>query len=116
MVLARSLGVAAALGCAVLVASCAESDSMPDAPPAKIYTVRMEGMAFMPATLTVNAGDTIIWVNKDLVPHGAASEAAGFDSKAVQAFQSWQTRVDRVGDFDYVCPFHPTMTAKLQVR
>lgn len=115
MVLARALGIVGAVVCAAVFASCAESEPIPDRPPAKSYTVRMEGMVFQPRNLTVTAGDTIVWVNNDLVPHGAASETAGFDSKVVQANQSWQTRIDRAGDFDYVCPFHPTMTATLHV-
>jgi plastocyanin len=76
----------------------------------------MEGMAFMPDVLTVAAGDTVVWINKDLVPHTATSSAAGFDSKNVAASKSWRYTVDRTGDFDYVCSFHPTMTAQLHVQ
>jgi plastocyanin len=116
MVMTRTLGVAGALVCAVVLASCAESERTPDRPPAKTHTVVMEGMVFQPNAITVTAGDTIVWVNKDMVPHSATSESAGFDSKVIQPNGSWRTRVEQVGSFDYVCSFHPMMTAKLQVR
>ena len=35
---------------------------------AKTHTVTIEGMRFQPEVLTVARGDTIVWVNKDLVP------------------------------------------------
>ena len=48
----------------------------------------MEGMRFHPDDLTVAPGETITWVNEDLVPHTATSKAAGFDSKEVEAGKS----------------------------
>jgi plastocyanin len=116
MLVSRTLGIAGTLVCAVVLASCAESEELPDRPPAKTHIVVMEGMVFQPDVITVTSGDTIIWVNKDMVPHSATSEAAGFDSKVIQANGSWRTRLERVGEFDYVCSFHPAMTAKLQVQ
>ena len=116
MVSIRTLGIAGVLTCAVVLASCAQSEDTSDAPTAKTHTVIMEGMAFSPEVITVAAGDTIIWINKDLVPHTATSSAAGFDSTIVEANKSWRYRAERTGDFDYLCSFHPTMTAKLLVR
>jgi len=117
MLISRTLAIAGTLVCAVVLASCAESEGEPDGPPAKTHIVVMEGMVFQPDVITVTAGDTIVWVNKDMVPHSATSEAADFDSKVIQANGSWGTQLERVGDFDYLCSFHPTtMTAKVQVR
>ncbi len=64
----------------------------------------------------VLCGDTIVWVNKDLVPHTATSKAGGFDSQLVAADKSWRFTVQKQGDFAYVCTFHPTMTAMLRVK
>jgi plastocyanin len=83
-------------------------------PKPKRHTVRMEGMVFMPAALEVAAGDTVVWVNKDLVPHAATT--AGFDSKAIEFNQSYRHTFSTPGEFEYVCPFHPTMKGKVQVR
>ena len=116
MVSIRTLGTAGLLTCAVALASCAQSEQTNDRPAAKAHTVIMEGMAFSPEVITVTAGDTIVWINKDLVPHTATSSVLGFDSKIVEASKSWRYRAERTGDFDYLCSFHPTMTAKLLVR
>jgi plastocyanin len=82
----------------------------------KTHTVTMENMRFQPERLTVALGDTVVWVNKDLVPHTATSKAGGFDSAAIQADKSWRLTVRKEGDFPYVCTFHPTMTAMLRVK
>ena len=49
------------------------------------HTVTMEGMRFQPEVLVVAPGDTIVWVNKDLVPHTATSKVGGFDSNTILA-------------------------------
>jgi len=80
------------------------------------HTVTIEGMRFQPDVLTVASGDTVVWVNKDLVPHTATSKDGGFDSKEIQTDGSWRYTIRTAGDFAYVCAFHPTMTATLRVK
>jgi plastocyanin len=82
----------------------------------KTHTVTIEGMRFQPESLTVAPGDTIIWVNKDLVPHTATSEAGRFDSRDIPAAKSWRHTVREKGDFAYICTFHPTMKGTLRVE
>lgn len=112
----RALGIAGALACGAVLVSCTQSARTAERPPARTHTVMMEGMAFMPESLTVAVGDTIVWINKDLVPHTATSTTAGFDSKLVEVRKSWRYTADRKGDFDYVCSLHPKMVAKLHVQ
>jgi len=85
-------------------------------PEPKTHTVTMEDMRFQPDVLTVARGDTIVWVNKDLVPHTATSEAGGFDSQMIQAGKSWTYTVRKKGDLAYICTYHPTMKAMLRVQ
>jgi plastocyanin len=87
-----------------------------DQPKPKTHTVTIEGMRFQPEVLTVALGDTIVWVNKDLVPHTATSTAGSFDSKEIQADKSWKYTIRKTGDFAYICTFHPTMKAMLRVK
>jgi plastocyanin len=82
----------------------------------KRHTVTIEGMRFQPEMLTVERGDTIVWTNKDLVPHTATSTAGSFDSKLIEADKSWKYTVHKKGGFGYICTFHPTMKAMLQVE
>lgn len=76
--------------------------------------VRIEGMVFAPATLTVRHGDTVTWHNKDLVPH-TATAAGRFDSGTVAPGARWTRTMDIPGRHDYVCTFHPTMKATVVV-
>jgi plastocyanin len=80
------------------------------------HEVVMEGTRFQPEVLDVKVGDSVVWVNKDLFPHTATSKAGGFDSKTIQAGDSWNYRVTKKGEFAYTCTFHPTMKATLRVK
>jgi plastocyanin len=108
----RISSFAAALGLMLCAISAVASDqTLP-----KTHTVAIEGMRFQPEVLVVALGDTIVWINKDLVPHTATSEDGGFDSKEIQADKSWRHTIQERGDFAYVCTFHPTMKAMLRVK
>ncbi len=97
------------LVCSVLVA--ATNHRKP-----KTHIVVMEAMVFRPAALTVNSGDTIVWVNKDIVEHTATSAAAGFDSKMIRPGKSWKHTVRNKGNFTILCTYHPAMTGTLRVK
>ena len=114
--LIRRLGALCVLCGAALLMSCAQPQGATDRPPPRVHTVVVEGMRFRPDTISVAVGDRITWVNRDLMPHSATSADARFDSKVIAANQSWQLTVDRPGDFEYICSFHPTMKARLHVR
>jgi plastocyanin len=80
------------------------------------HTVTIEGMRFQPESLTVARGDTVVWVNKDVVPHTATSKAGRFDSKIIPAEKSWKFAAKKKGEFPYICAFHPAMKAMLRVE
>ena len=82
----------------------------------KTHTVVMEGTAFTPANLTVAAGDSVVWANKDPFPHTATSNEGGFDSNQVQAGKSWKYVARKKGEFAYICSLHPTMKGTLRVK
>lgn len=81
-----------------------------------VHTVVIEGMQFVPAELTVNAGDTVVWKNKDAFPHTATSSGKGFDSKAIAAGRSWKFVAAKRGAFPYLCTLHRTMKGALTVK
>lgn len=88
------------------------------AAPAKpaVHTVLIEGLQFHPDTLSVRAGDTVVWVNKDPFPHTATSQQEGFDSHEIGPGNSWRYTVRKKGVFPYVCTLHPTMKAVLRAE
>lgn len=82
----------------------------------KTHTVTIEGMKFQPEVLTVAVGDTVVWVNKDLVAHTATSPAGVFDSKMIAPDASWKLTVRKRGEIAYTCTYHPTMKGTLRVE
>jgi plastocyanin len=84
------------------------------APRPVTHTVVVEATSFEPDTLTVRAGDTVVWVNRDPFPHTATSKV--FDSKVIPADGSWKYVVRARGTVPYICTLHPTMKGTLRVE
>jgi len=80
------------------------------------HTVIIENMVFNPADLTVNKGDTIVWVNKDFFPHTVTAENASYDSKSIATGKKWKYVAKRTGTSKYKCNLHPTMHGQIVVN
>jgi plastocyanin len=71
----------AAIAVALLMSAC--SSQSPAAQPASAggsKQVTIEGIAFTPQKLTIPAGTTVMWTNKDPVKHTVTSGAPGKDA------------------------------------
>ena len=79
------------------------------------HSVEIRGSAFPPDTLTVAVGDTVVWINQDIVPH-TVTAAGHWDSGSIAPGASWRYVAEREGTYPYACSFHPTMHAVLRVR
>ncbi|MFA7615028.1 MAG: plastocyanin/azurin family copper-binding protein [Moheibacter sp.] len=81
----------------------------------KTDTVVIYQMQFQPANLTVNKGDTVIWINKDLVAHNVTEDPEGsVKSDTLNTGDSFKLAPDH--SFNYICSIHPTMKAQLTVN
>ncbi len=80
------------------------------------HTITIDATSYRPAGLVVHPGDTVVWVNKDLIPHTATATSKAFDSKVLAAGASWRLTVTAKGATDYGCLFHPTMTGRIEVK
>src|SRR5687768_1355182 len=80
------------------------------------HTIVIAEMKFIPETLTVSPGDTIVWVNKDFFPHTATAQDKSFDSRDIATNKSWKYVAAKKGAFSYICTLHPTMEATLIVK
>ena len=78
-------------------------------------TILIKNFAFDPASMTVKAGSTVRWENKDSVPHRILF-ADGADSTVLAASQSWSRKIDQAGTYDYACTIHPTMQGTVIVE
>ncbi len=82
--------------------------------------VEIEGSKFKPATLNINAGDTVTWKNKDSAAHTATSTGAPsggeFDSGSLGKGAEYSKTFNVTGTYDYYCSIHPSMKGKLIVK
>ncbi|SIT45536.1 Blue (Type 1) copper domain protein [Paraburkholderia ribeironis] len=80
------------------------------------HLVVIEQMRFNPPTLTVQRGDRVMWVNKDLLAHTASATSKAFDSGTIAPDASWTYVARERGSYPYLCSFHPVMRGTLTVR
>ena len=104
-----------ALAVIALSLSAAYSAQGGQASTGKTYTVHIKGFKFDPETIEVAKGDTVIWINDDVVPHTATAKGV-FDSKGLDQGKSWSYVASTPGTYPYICTFHQTMKAKLIVH
>ena len=82
----------------------------------RMHTVAMRNVAFDPPSLTVAAGDTVVWTNADFLPHTATARDAAWDSKTIEANAAWRLVAPTPGTHEYYCVFHPNMKGTIVVR
>ena len=78
-------------------------------------TVKIDNFTFSPATLTVQAGSKVTWVNEDDIPHVVAATNRSFKSKALDTDQAFTRVFDEPGSFEYFCSLHPHMKGRIVV-
>lgn len=79
--------------------------------------VSITNFAFSPAALTVKAGTTVTWTNKDSDAHTVTSQGSGgpLASAALATGQSYSYTFTKPGTYAYLCTIHPFMTATVTV-
>ena len=78
--------------------------------------VFIQGMAFVPASITIAAGTTITWTNKDGIAHTVTSSTNLFNSGSLGPGKSFTFTFAKAGSFGYYCAIHPSMTATVTVN
>jgi plastocyanin len=82
---------------------------------AEMHVVEIRQMQFVPDTVHVHEGDSVRWVNKDIVDHDvteAASEA--WKSFRLKPGQVWTLAPSKSAD--YYCNLHQVMKGKIVVE
>ena len=69
----------------------------------------------MPAELSIRPGDTVEFVNRDLVPHTATDAEGRWDAGTIGRGASARVAFEAAGTFPYVCTLHPNMRARIRV-
>ena len=93
------------------IVGCSGSDDPTG--PVGSNVVSMKNIAFAPATLTIQAGETVTWTNDDGVPHTVTSGSPGskggpLDSGTISSGGTFIHKFDTPGTFIYFCEIHPS--------
>lgn len=84
--------------------------------------VSIEDMAYVngdsedPATVTIYAGQTVMWTNNDSVKHTATADDDSWGTGTIQPGGSFVKRFDEVGTYFYHCGYHAEMTGVIVVN
>jgi plastocyanin len=80
-----------------------------------VYTISISDMKFHPEKIKVHKGDTVVWINNDLVAHCVTGFSnKRWSSSAINSGGSWKWVVTQSSD--YYCAIHPVMKGKLVVE
>lgn len=78
-------------------------------------TVWMTGLKFEPEIIEVNKGDTIVWINKDIVAHNVTVlPNQEWTSGNIETDAIWKMAVK--DGFNYFCTIHPPMKGEVKVK
>jgi plastocyanin len=109
--------------CAVLLTGCGGGDDSASTTDtgstsgASAGAVEIVDYEYMPAELTVPAGTTVRFTNKDSAAHTATSKQSGaFDSGTIKGGATGEITLEETGTFAYFCAFHPFMKGTVTVE
>jgi plastocyanin len=78
--------------------------------------VKIDNFSFTPQEIKVKAGTTVIWTNRDDIPHTVTSTDLVFKSKTLDTDDKFTTTFTKAGTYPYFCSLHPKMTGKVIVE
>jgi len=86
--------------------------SRPSGP--ELHIIEIKDMKFQPEEISVKKGDTIMWVNRDMVTHCVTEEnKKAWTSSNIATGASWKMVVEI--NADYFCAIHQVMKGKIIV-
>lgn len=80
------------------------------------HDVIISNLNFSPASLTVNSGTTVTWLNNEDITHTVTSNTAVFDSGDMGKGKTYSYTFLVAGTYLYYCAYHPGMTGIIIVK
>jgi plastocyanin len=71
---------------------------------------------FAPNSVTVKAGTSVKWINKDDEPHTVVSDTTLFRSGAIDTDETFSFKFDKPGTYHFTCSIHPRMVGTIVVE
>jgi len=85
-------------------------------PAGDTVSVRINGMRFEPANITVKPGTTVTWIDESQMPHTVSGQSGGLRSSTLYNGQKFGHTFDHAGRYDYLCDLHPSMKGSVVVE
>ncbi len=79
-------------------------------------SINIYGTSVSPKSVTITAGDTIKWVNRDNDTHQIYGEGGRFVSPILKQGQSWSFTFNAAGNYSYKDELHPKITGSIGVK
>lgn len=79
------------------------------------HRVVIEKFAFVPASITIKAGDRVEWINRDIVPHTATDGEGDWDTANLVKGATGAISFSGSGTWAYFCAYHPNMRGEIIV-
>jgi plastocyanin len=109
-------GVAAPIIAAVVLLGMGLPGFIAKAQQTPATDVKIDNFSFGPAAITVAAGTTVTWTNRDDIPHTVVADDKSFKSKVLDTDEKFSYTFSRPGTYPYFCSVHPKMTGKVVVQ
>ena len=77
--------------------------------PVATDAVGIKDFAFSPATITVNAGSTVVWTNNDSIQHDITFDGGSIASNVLNHNDTFSHTFPTAGTNHYICSIHPFM-------
>ena len=97
----------------LLAVGCSPGGATPAAGEVEVV---IQNFAFTPQRVTVAAGTTVRWSQKDSAAHTATSDKGTFDSGNLSQGRTFSFKFSQAGTYEYHCSVHPNMKATVVVQ
>ncbi len=77
--------------------------------------VGIDNFSFSPASISVPAGTTVRWINRDDVPHTVVADDRTFKSAVLDTDGQFSRQFTQPGTCKYFCSIHPRMTGTVVI-
>lgn len=79
--------------------------------------VQIMNFAFSPSSLTIHAGDTVVWTNQDSAGHSVVSDSGSeINSPVMSTGQTYSHTFTTPGTYTYHCSVHLSMKGTIIVQ
>src|SRR5437588_2082879 len=79
-------------------------------------TVTIKDLKYDPAKMTIKAGQTVTWINKDDNDHTVIGDNDAFKSENLGSGDTFKYTFKDPGKYPYHCKYHPRMKAVVIVE